>query len=111
MQHALIHGQLHGIEAAAQAGFRLRHQLLVADEAMVELEPLEGQADQCRMDAQHSPDLIEADHQPFACQRFLPGRPHRHAMGRPGRHDSPTSPARPTTGHARGRTEPQRLCQ
>ena len=47
-----------------------------------------------------------ADHQPFACRRFLPGRPHRHAMGRSGLHDSPTSPARPTTGHTRERTNP-----
>ena len=40
---------------------------------MVELEPLEGQADQCRMDAHPSPDLIEAAQQLFSCQWFLPG--------------------------------------
>lgn len=62
--------RVHGIEAAARAGFRLRHQPLVADEAMVELEPLEGQAGQLQMDAQPSPDLVEAGHPAQALTAF-----------------------------------------
>jgi len=62
MQHPRVHGQLHGIEAGAQAGLRLGHQRLVVNDAMVELQALQGEAHQFQVGTHHGADLIEVAH-------------------------------------------------